>query len=568
MRSYWRRFMRTAPIRKRQKFIRRQLSRAFKAYSNQDIEQTREILHTIQPLEHKNSAISLLKGIVALKEKRGSDALRFLSQAATAKPDSVGREFFLGVALERCSKIKEAIAQYRQVLKLQPDYSPAINNLCHILGYTDLDEAVSICSKGLLIHPKNINLLATMGQLQLLRGMPDKAVYYFKRSLKYKPDVLEVRSGLIFAMNYFKSSNDEISAEEYKWEKILLNKNGSKRAFNFWDVLNLDLTVATRKLRIGYLSGDFRQHSVAFFMEPLLQSHDKHKVEVFCYSDVEIPDQYTARIKDKSAYWRDISRKTNAQLCKMIRNDRIDVLVDLFGHTMGKRLQIFGKRSAPVQVSYLGYPGSAGLHNIDFRIGDKFTDPEDLDNFFHEEVLRFEKGFWAYQPPTNSPAVGPLPCLKNGYFTFGSLNNQAKITPKLIAVWGKLLKSDISTRILLKNSSLSAPSVRKYVMEQFEKLGISSGRVVLRGFEPEIGSHLEVYNEIDVALDTFPDNGTTTTFEALWMGVPVINICGSTHASRVGMAILSRLDMEDFAASSLKEYLKKAAQQPNRIKEL
>ncbi|QSH40710.1 hypothetical protein P0136_11850 [Lentisphaerota bacterium ZTH] len=568
MRTYWRRLKRTTPVRRRQRFISRQLDRAFKAYSKRDLKKTREIIQSIQPHEHKNSTICLLNGMLALNEKRGSDALRFLSRAAAAKPDTVSREYFLGVALERCSQIKDAITQYRRVLELQPDYAPAIANLCHILGYTDLDEAFSVCSRGLSAHPKNSRLLATMGQLQLLRGMPGEAIHCFRRSLKFKPDVLEVRSGLIFAYNYFKNSTDRITSEAAKWEKILLNKNVSKRKFSFWDVLNLDLTVATRRLRIGYVSGDFRQHSVACFIEPLLQNHNTHKVEVFCYSDVEVPDEITARIKKWTPHWRDISRKTNEQVRKMIKNDRIDVLVDLFGHTLGKRLQIFGKRSAPVQVSYLGYPGSSGLHNIDFRIGDRYTDTEQSDGSCHEEIIRFKNGFWAYTPPANTPRVKALPCLDNGYFTYGSFNNQAKITPLQIKLWGKLLRSNLNTRILLKNSSLSANSVRQHVMEQFEAQGIASGRIILRGFEPEINSHLEIYNEVDVALDTFPYNGTTTTFEALWMGVPVVTMYELPHASRVGMAIMKRLGLEKFVASSEKAYLDIAANQPENIRGL
>jgi predicted O-linked N-acetylglucosamine transferase (SPINDLY family) len=556
------------PALRRKRQIRRQLRRAFRQCSHDNFGQAKNILEQLLPHESNNSSISLLRGMVALKEKRASDALRALTIAAEAKPDSPMREFYLGVALERCGEIEEAATQYRWVLELNANYLPAINNLSRILGYADLDEALELCERGLRLAPRYAALNATMGHLQLHAGNAVLAAKYYRQSLKYRPQNSETRSGLIFSMNYFETGVQQLLEEERKWERILAKSSGRNISKNIWDLLNLEIPTHPRKLRIGYLSGDFRRHSVSFFIDPLLRCHDKKHFDIYCYSDVEQPDDVTEAICQKASCWRDISRMSNGDVYKQIKKDHVDILVDLFGHTAGRRMEIFGLRAAPVQISYLGYPGSTGLKNIDFRIGDRFTDPERLDQFFPEELIRLQNGFWAYSPPAESPKVGPLPCLKNGYFTFGSFNNQAKITPDVIEVWSRILEQNYSARLLIKNSSLASESVRDRVWEQFEQNGITPGRVMLRPFTPSLRDHLDGYNEVDVALDTFPYNGTTTTFEALWMGVPVLTMVGERHASRVGNAILSRLNLQEFITGSYQSYIRTAADMPDRLKDL
>jgi predicted SAM-dependent methyltransferase len=314
-----------------------------------------------------------------------------------------------------------------------------------------------------------------------------------------------------------------------------------------------------RRLNIGYVSADFKRHSVAYFVEPLLAAHDRARYKIFCYSGAARPDEVTRRIRECCEEWRDISRLSDDWVAEQMRADRIDILVDLAGHTGSGRMLLFARKPAPVQVTWLGYPGTTGLAALDYRITDPIADPEGAaDGAYVEKLHRLPAGFLCYGPPSDCPAVVEPPCLGSGRVTFGCFNHLPKLTPATVALWARLLEAVPQARLLLKSFGLSAQSARDALLEQFAAHGIGVERLLLRGPQESLAGHLAAYGEVDIALDVFPYNGTTTTCEALWMGVPVITLAGGTHVSRVGASILSQAGMPDLVAASPEEYLRKA----------
>ena len=324
-----------------------------------------------------------------------------------------------------------------------------------------------------------------------------------------------------------------------------------------------------RRLRVGYVSPNFHQHSVAYFIEAVIASHDRSAYEIICYSDVARPDSVTDRIKSLTGSWRDILGMSHEQAAGLIRSDQIDILVDLAGHTAGNRMLLFARKPAPVQVTYLGYPSTTGLTTMDYRITDRFADPPGQTDHLHtEELVHLPQGFLCYKPPGQTPDVADLPFIASGGITFGSFNHLAKITPEVVRLWSNILNSLPDAQIILKAKPLFDMGTQQLLREMFVQNGVSPARLTLTGHAQSMSEHLELYHRIDIGLDTFPYNGTTTTCEAMWMGVPVVTLAGETHASRVGASILSNVGLPELIAGSPEEYLKKGVQLANDLERL
>jgi predicted O-linked N-acetylglucosamine transferase (SPINDLY family) len=307
------------------------------------------------------------------------------------------------------------------------------------------------------------------------------------------------------------------------------------------------------------MSPDFRQHSVSFFLEPLLAAHDPAAVQVFCYADVAQPDAVTQRLMSYVHHWRDVAGCRDDDLCRVLAADRIDILVDLAGHTKGNRLAVFAQRSAPVQVTAIGYPATTGLAAMDYRLCDAVTDPPpEADAWSVETLVRLDAGLHCYRPPANAPAVGPLPAQAAGYITFGAFNKLAKISRDTVALWAEVLKAVPTSRLLVKTKPLAEAETRARLERAFADAGIAPARLELRGWEAQDRAHLDLYNHVDIALDTTPYNGTTTTCEALWMGVPVLTLAGRGHAARVGASLLSQVGLTDWIADNADAFVARA----------
>jgi predicted O-linked N-acetylglucosamine transferase (SPINDLY family) len=323
------------------------------------------------------------------------------------------------------------------------------------------------------------------------------------------------------------------------------------------------------RIRLGYLSADFCQHSVAHFIEPVLSHHDRSRFEVFCYHNGAREDQVTRRLQACAEHWRSVSEMTDDELEQTIRSDRLDLLVELSGNTDGHRLGVLARRVAAVQVTYLGYPNTTGLSAIDYRITDARADPPGESDRLHvEQLVRLPDSFLCYAPPTLQIGPRTPPYRTNGYVTFGSFNNFPKLSPATLSLWTQILTAIPRSKLLVKSHGLHDPGLRALLLERLRNSGIGPERAVIVPPHADHEGHMRAYGQIDIALDTFPYNGTTTTLDALWMGVPVVTLAGDRHAARVGDSILSALGLPELGARSGAEYVSRTLRLANDPKRL
>jgi len=328
------------------------------------------------------------------------------------------------------------------------------------------------------------------------------------------------------------------------------------RPYTTWDV-KYD---TDRPLRVGYLSGDFFTHSVSYFIEAPLQFADKKKVTNVCYSNLTKGDNRTIFFQSIAHEWRSVVGLSAQQSAQMIRNDKIDILVELAGHTSGNRLDIMAMKAAPLQVTWIGYPNTTGLSTIDFRFTDRLVDDFETQQKYTEKLVRLPGCFLCYTPPHELPALTEPALVSNGFITFGSFNNLAKVNNRVLRCWSEILKAIPDSKMLLKCKPFISTALRQKFQDKFEKWGIDSKRIELTHLRASNSEHLSVYNDVDLSLDTFPYAGTTTTCEALVMGVPVITLFKPNHhAHNVGHTLLSRVKgLKDLVAFSEEDYIQKA----------
>jgi protein O-GlcNAc transferase len=528
------------------------------------------------------------------------EAIVCYQKALQINPHFAGAYYNLGDALQDKGHIDEAAHCYQRSIALDPKFASAYNNLAIIFKTKgEIEEAIRYCKKAIEIDPTLVNALYNLGnalqekgqlgeaityyQKTLLhdprhigaytnlghvfqsRGQFDKAELYYRHAIKIKPDDIIPHQALLMMMNY----NPDYTAQMIFSEHVRFGKQLAEPLYPAFLTYANEISPA-RRLRIGYVSPDFRRHSVNYFFEPVIASHNHDQFEIFCYSDVLRPDDVTEHIQAFADQWRNILNISDEKIAERIRKDQIDILIDLAGHTGYNRMLLFARKPAPVQVSWLGYANTTGIATIDYRIVDNYTDPIGLtDEFCTEKLLRLPQSFLCYSRDKNSPEIAELPSLRTGHITFGSFNYFAKVTPKVIDLWIKIMTAVPNSRLIMKAGSLSDRSTCQYVREMFIKGGITQERLELIAYIPSFIDHLEMYSRIDIALDTFPYNGTTTTCEAIWMGVPVVALEGNTHVSRVGVSLLSNVGVQELIAHTPEEYISIAvdlAGDPNRLR--
>jgi predicted O-linked N-acetylglucosamine transferase (SPINDLY family) len=415
--------------------------------------------------------------------------------------------------------VDEALACHRRALELKPDFAEAHSNL----GVAFKDQ-----------------------------GKLDEALACFRRALELKPDYAAAHSNLLYTQVFCPGYDPQTLYEEHRrW-----NRQHAEPLGKFIEPHPNDRS-PQRRLRIGYLSPDFRRHPVGRFLLPLLESHDRENFEIFSYASVRIPDTMTDRCRAHTDVWRDVLGLPDEQVAHAIRQDRVDILVDLTMHMANNRLLVFARKPAPVQVTYLAYCGTTGLTTIDYRLSDPYLDPPGRDEpFYSEQTVHLPETYWCYRPPIETPPVNALPALEAGHVSFGSLNNFCKVTSAVLAAWGQLLQAVPGSRLLLHAFSGShRDRARGFLAEQ----GIAENRVVFVDFLPT-AEYLGVYRRIDVALDPFPYGGGTTTCDALWMGVPVVSLAGQTAVGRGGVSILSNLGLPELVAQDPEQYVRIAVE--------
>jgi predicted O-linked N-acetylglucosamine transferase (SPINDLY family) len=479
-------------------------------------------------------------------------AVVHFERALALRPDFPEAHCNLGNTYSALRKLDQAVVHFERALALRPDFPEAHNNLgLALAAQTQMDEAVAHYQRALSLRPDYVEAHINFGNALSAQGHPHQSVAHFERALSLQPNNAPARSNLLQALNYT-SGLDPVAVYAahrdfaQRWEATLstsIPAHANDRS-------------PERRLRIGYVSSDFRQHSVSYFLEPVLAHHDHDRFEIFCYANNLQEDKVTERLISYADHWIRIFGLPDEQVVQQIRADRIDILIDLGGHTGYNRLLIFTHKPAPIQVAWLGYPNTTGLSAMDYRLTDGFADPLGATEQLHsEKLIRLPECFSCYQPPTEVPEVSGLPAREKGYVTFGSFNNLAKITPEVMAVWAKILQAVPGSRLTLKNAGLGGSIAQQTVRDTFAGLGVALERIELLGRDQSERAHLERYGSIDVGLDPFPYNGATTTCETLWMGVPVITLAGRTHAGRVGASQLSNLGLAEFIGHTTEEYI-------------
>lgn len=504
---------------------------------------------------HHNLAEMLQRsGYVAKAVEHYDEALRL-------DPEFVESYHHRGTALQLLGRYEASEVSYRKALELRPDYAEALLNLAGLdLECGRIEAALAAHERVIELRPDMPEAWNNMGKCLVLCGLPLRGVEAFDKALEIDPDYRGAAGNRLMALNYDPSLKaEDLCVAHRAWGGSQAEPSAAGRALN---------AIEGRCLRIGYVSPDFRIHSVGYFIESILAAHDPTRFDVFCYAEVPTPDATTRRLWKIVPHWISTCGKSAEEVAEQIRRDRIDILVDLAGYTQGNRLDVFALRPAPVQVSYLGYPNTTGLAAMDYRLTDEVADPQGKDPGYTERLLRLPKGFLCYGPPLDTPDVAPRPSKAAGRITFASFNNLAKVNEPVIGAWAAILNAVPGSQLWLKNRAFADASVRRRYLDLFARFGVDAERLRMSGWTPDNRSHLELYNEVDIALDTFPYNGTTTTCEALWMGVPVVTLEGDRHAGRVGKSIVHRLGLDALCAPGVDEYVSLAVRLAGRPEKL
>ncbi len=490
-------------------------------------------------------------GTAFWKKGQPDEAIACLRRALELDPESAAASNDLGLAWNDKGRLDQAIACFQRALSLNPDFVEAHCNLgIAFSNKGDLDQAIASLRRAIALNPNFAPAYDALGNALKDVAQIDAAIACYRRAVALMPGFITTYGNLLYAMNFDPSCDArDILAESLQW-----NHRHAQPLRRFIQPHANDRT-PHRQLRIGYVSPDFRLHPVSHFMLPVLAAHDRHAVAVFCYSQVLRPDKMTAGIQAHADTWRDIVGCSDQQAADLIRHDQIDILVDLTGHSGDNRLLVFAHKPAPVQVTYLGFPGTTGLETIDYRLTDALADPPGMtDPLCSERLIRLPRTAWCFHPYENAPAVGDLPATRNGFVTFGSFNNLAKINEPLVKLWAEILRSVPGSRLRLKSTYLGLPSARQMIRDIMSKAEIDPDRVDCSGWV-SFTEHLGQYGQIDIALDTYPYHGTTTTCDALWMGVPVVTRAGQCHVSRVGVSLLTNVGLPDLIAQTPEQYV-------------
>jgi predicted O-linked N-acetylglucosamine transferase (SPINDLY family) len=516
------------------------------------LELAEEIYRRILAQEPDHAETLHLAGALAYETGRSAEAVERLRRAAAVDPSRAQYLNSLGLALADDGRFDEAEAAYRRALGLQPAYPPAHNNLGLVRRVQGrLAEAADCYRRALALRPDYAEAYANLGMVLADQGQPQQAVDAYRRALAIRPAWARVHSHLLHTLHFCPAvSRRELYDEHRRWNTLHAAPLASSIRPHHND------RSRERRLRVGYVSPDFRSHPVGRFLVPLLESHDRAHVEVFCYSSTRSADAITKRCVALSDVFRDVRPLTDEQVAEAVRADQIDILVDLTMHMEDNRLLAFARRPAPVQVTYLAYCGTTGLDAIDYRLSDPFLDPPGGDEtIYSEHTICLPETYWCYAPLADCPPVGPLPAVAAGHVTFGCLNSVCKLNEATLDVWARVLNAVPTARLLLHAREATD---RQRVQGEMVHRGIAPERLAFAAFAP-LEEYFSIYGRIDVALDPFPYGGGTTTCDALWMGVPLVSLAGTTAVGRSGVSILSSVGLPELVVQDHEQYVRIAA---------
>lgn len=530
--------------------------------------ESERLIRQLLSISPSNPAGLELLGMIAHRANNHSAAVSVFTELARVDKKNARPHYFLGVVYSEQGENDKAIASYQRAIMLDRKMLPAHNNLGLLLKKLErFEEAIAAFDHCVKLDPRSAYALSNLGNVYKDAGYMAEAVKYLKQAVAADKELAAAHSNLLMALNYQSDVTPEEVCEEHKRWPSHVPRVISPNRFSFDG--RESFGTENRKIRIAYLSPDLRTHSVAFFLLPLLKNHDKERFEIYGLYNNVVSDSTTESLRSLCDHWKNVFEMSELELAQWIFDQKIDVLVDLAGHTAHNRLAVLYQKPAPVQMTWLGYPNTTGMDQIDYRVCDELTDPHPSSDCVNtERLLRLPSGFLCYSPVPSAPEVSSLPLLANKSLTFGSFNNLVKMTDEVIEVWADILKAVAGSRLLLKSQQLGNPMTRDRVIAKFEALSISSDRLLLHAQVPDQAAHLALYNEVDIALDPFPYNGTTTSFEALWMGVPVLCRDGDRHAARVSASIMKRLGLHSFVVERSEDFVPTALALSNDIESL
>lgn len=524
-----------------------------------NVGRTREAIEALQQSLRLKAyhAYALNELAIALRQAGRRDESARVSQMIIGKYPSDAMAYLnLGNIWRDLCSFEKAEQCFAKALELRPDLADAWNNLGLVAKQKGLLVlAVERLQQSLKLNPASAEAWTNLGVARQRMAAIDDALECYRKAVQFRTIRDAAGSNMLYALQFHSGTTpQEICAEALKWGDALVTSVASRMP------ASCAAARPRERLRIGYISADFRAHPVGYFMSGLMAHHNRNTFETFCYSDVDVEDDWTSRFKSAADHYLPVRALADDELAERLAEDDLDLLVDLAGHTAKHRLRVFALRPCRCQATYLGYPGSTGLRTVDFRISDAVADPPALSaDHYVERLMLIDRCAWCYEPPLVLPHASDPPCVQQGRVTFGCFNNYAKISPELLTTWSKLLRTVGDARLLLKADAFNEEEFVRETRRRFLQYGIEPDRLVLEGRTATFADHLRRYDAVDIALDAFPYHGTTTTCDALWMGVPVVTWRGDRHSSRVGASLLAAVGLADLVCESGDDYIQKAA---------
>jgi predicted O-linked N-acetylglucosamine transferase (SPINDLY family) len=481
--------------------------------------------------------------------------------AISADPGSVECLTELATVFRALGKVADGLELARRAVELSPQSAVTNNELgLSLLLNNQPDDAIQVLSLALNIDPDSTDVRCSLGYALEAVGRLEEAVEIFRQVLRLDPTLHNVHSNIIFLLPFIPGVDSQTVLDEaHEWNRAFAEAIGPEPLAHGND------RNPERRLRIGYVSSHFYNHCQSLFTTPLFENHNRDKFETFAYSCVESPDAVTSRLQENVGVWRDVARLNDVQLAEAIREDRIDILVDLAMHMGNGKLKVFAQKPAPIQYCWLAYPGTTGLPAIDYRITDRYLDPAEIgDGPYSERSVIMPDTFWCYDPMTSDVDCGPLPAIDNHFVTFGCLNHFRKVNQGLLELWANVLNLVSESRLLL----LVPPGqTQLQITRFFERLGIAGQRIMFTERKPR-AEYLEQYRRIDICLDTFPYCGHTTSMDAFWMGVPVVSLVGPLLVGRAAITIANNLSLQELVTFTPNDYVNVASQLATNVSRL
>lgn len=505
-------------------------------------------------------------GVSLQSQGKAGDALPAYRRAIELMPEDPGAYANAGNSLKALGLLEEALVCHRQALEIDPNFALAHCGLgTALLDLGQAEAAIASLARAVEIKPDYALAHTNLGLALQSVGRLEDAEASHSRALDINPDLGESHSNLLLVQNYMSSRPAD-----------LLLRNA--RRFGDWAEKRAQPCMewsnsreSSRCLRVGFVSGDFRQHPVGFFVEGLfsaLAANACGRIQLLAYSNHGRADGLTDRIRAHCLEWRQVVGVSDENLARLIKGDEIDVLIDLSGHTGHNRLPVFAWKPAPIQVTWLGYLGTTGLKAVDYLIADSWTLPPSEEANFSEKVFRLPETYLCFSPPNVEILPGALPALSAGHITFGSFNNLTKVNDSVIEAWSAILAQVPESKLFLKSKQIAGQAVKQRLLEKFARHDVDGRRLILEGHTQSYGEHYAAYQRVDIALDPFPYPGITTTIESLWMGVPVLTLCGERFVSRQGVGLLTNAGLADWVAADVSGYIEQAVLRASRVQEL